>query len=271
MFDLSRFLLLANDRCNLRCKLCSESIPNHKPEPDMTVEQARKILKSFFETVDHIGKMHISGGGEPFLHARLPELIEECMVYRKQFDEFIIFTKSTITPNQELLDTLGKYSDVITVRMSCYGLYPEKERNLQQLFEANHVKYHMIKYSGEDQDYGGWVDYGDYVKYNRSEDELKRMFAECATKRDLNGNWRSRDGELHICTRSQRGMQLGLVPRVEKDYVDLLDESLSVEQKQEKIKAILTADYITACDYCSGDYGTRDKRKRYPAAEQIEK
>jgi hypothetical protein len=52
--------------------------------------------------------------------------------------------------------------------------------------------------------------------------------------------------------------------------VDLFDEKTTREEKQISFLKILNGRYITSCDYCSGDYGTSDKTKRYPAAEQLE-
>jgi organic radical activating enzyme len=266
---LSRLLLIPIDRCNLKCRLCSESIPGNKPDRDMSVKEARNILQSFFEIVDRVRILHISGGGEPFLHPQLAELVEACMKYSNRFDEFILFTNSTIYPPEKLLEVLKKYRGKAVVRTSSYGLYPEKEAALHRAFDENDVNYKVIKYHGEEQDYGGWVDYGEYAPHGRSPEELAKVFASCATRRDLDGNWRTRNGEIHYCTRSQRGTQLGLVLKNKNDYVDVFDLSSTREEKREKLRDIMNTQFLTACDYCSGDYGTSDAAKRYPAAEQI--
>ena len=86
--------------------------------------------------------------------------------------------------------------------------------------------------------------------------------------RDMGGNWRTRDGKVHWCSRSQRGMELGLIPDCPEDYVDLFDNSTRAE-KQEKFRRIANAPCLSACDRCSGDQGTDDQQKRYPAAEQM--
>jgi len=269
IFTLSRFLLIPTDRCNLRCKLCSEDIPLNKPEPNMTVPEARRILKAFFEVVDRIGIMHISGGGEPFLHKELHLLIEECIPYRKQFDSFIIFTNGTIVPPEILLKTLAKHKELITVRVSDYGIRPEYREKLYVLFDKYGVTHRKLLYHGKNQDYGGWVDYGDFSPRSRTSQELKKIYRNCASYRDLSGNWRARDGEVHFCSRAARGAQLGFIPKNKDDCVDLFDEILTREEKQKKFTAILSADYINACNYCNGDYGTDDNTKRYPAGKQL--
>jgi hypothetical protein len=87
----------------------------------------------------------------------------------------------------------------------------------------------------------------------------------------MRGNWRTRDGKVHWCSRSMRGMELGLIPDNPNDYVDLFNEKENKEQKQRKFASIANAEYISACDYCTGNHGTDDVNKRFNAAEQIKK
>jgi hypothetical protein len=64
-------------------------------------------------------------------------------------------------------------------------------------------------------------------------------------------------------------LELGLLPGFERDYVDLLDERSTKEQKQAKIRRIMNGKYLRVCDWCSGEQGTQDKTRRYPAAIQM--
>ncbi len=66
MFILEKFSLVILTRCNLKCKLCCEYVPQNKPFPDMTVEEAQKILDAAFDVADRIKTLHLTGGGEPF-------------------------------------------------------------------------------------------------------------------------------------------------------------------------------------------------------------
>ena len=52
----------------------------------------------------------------------------------------------------------------------------------------------------------------------------------------------------------------------EDDYLDLLDNKMSLEKKKEKLNELLRKKYILACDYC--DFGTKVSKK-IPVAEQI--
>lgn len=58
------------------------------------------------------------------------------------------------------------------------------------------------------------------------------------------------NGELHYCYRSAHGMDLGLIPRNESDFVNLLSgDSMEVRNK---LKNFVGLEYISACDYCNG-------------------
>lgn len=269
MFTLNKFSLIILTRCNLRCRLCCEYVPQNKPFPDMTVEQEKQILDAVFDVADHITTLHLTGGGEPFLHPQLSELVETAMIYADRFDTLMLFTNSTVPVSQALMETLIRSRDKVLVQVSRYGKSPEKEAAILQSLLNNDIRCKVANYSGEEQDFGGWVDFGPWEAQGQDVAILKKRFEACAVTRDMHGNWRTRDGKVHWCSRSQRGMELGLIPDCPEDYVDLFDPSTR-EGKQEKFRRIANAACLSACDRCSGDQGTGDVQKRYPAAEQIE-
>jgi len=235
----------------------------------MTVKEAESILSAIFNVVDRIGTLHLTGGGEPFLHPKLAELIEASMVHSDRFDKLMLFTNSTVLVSDKLIEILKRYKDKIIIQTSRYGINPAREAEIHDRLNESGAKLKVEKYYGEDQSFGGWVDFGKWESYGRTPEELSCLFNECSVTRVLHGNWRTRDGKVHWCTRSQRGMELGLIPNNPSDYIDLFDTNTSCEEKRAKFQLIAEKNYISACDYCSGDAGTTDKSKRYPAAEQI--
>jgi hypothetical protein len=180
----------------------------------------------------------------------------------------MLFTNCTISPSEKLLKTLSKYKDKLVVQVSRYGVNPARESEILAALEATGVTLKIEKYYGDDQSFGGWVDFGEWKPRNRSEPELSRIFQNCAVTRDMRGNRRTRDGKVHWCSRSQRGMDLGLIPNNTDDYVDLFDNSTR-EEKRAKFLKIANCNNLSACDYCSGDQGTDDVNKRFQAAEQV--
>ncbi len=269
MFVLNKFSLIIVTRCNLRCRLCCEYVPQNKPFPDMTVEEEKRILEAAFDVADHINTLHLTGGGEPFLHPQLSDLVDAAMAYSDRFDTLMLFTNCTVPVSQRLMETLVRNRDKILVQVSQYGKRPDREPAILQSLEDNDIRCKVVNYSGENQDFGGWVDFGPWEAQERNGDVLKQRFQNCAVTTAMRGNWRTRDGKVHWCSRSQRGMDLGLIPDCPEDYVDLFDSS-SREEKQKKFNRIAASKYLSACDRCSGDQGTDDMQKRYPAAEQLD-
>ncbi|MCQ2536829.1 MAG: radical SAM protein [Lachnospiraceae bacterium] len=268
MFTQNKFTIIIVTRCNLRCKLCCEFVPQNKPFEDIKIEECESILKEYFNVVDFVNTLHLSGGGEPFLHKELARLIESCMHYTDRFEKLMLFTNSTVILSQDLIETLTKYKDKIVVQVSHYGIKPELEMKNLEVIRSTGVTVKYLKYYGDDQYCGGWIDMGDWSERPDSNEELKAKYSNCAIHCKMLGNWRTRDGKVHICTRSQRGMELGLMPKFNDDYVDLFDDS-SVEDKRNKFIKITESNYINACKYCSGDWGTDIDSRRYPAAEQM--
>lgn len=269
MFTLNKFSLIITTRCNLRCRLCCEYIPQNKPFPDMTLEEEKQILDEAFNVVDHINTLHLTGGGEPFLHPHLAEMVETAMGYADRFDTLMLFTNDTIPASPKLLKTLTRYHEKIIVQVSQYGRDPKREQENLTLLTDHGIPCKAVKYYGDEQDFGGWVDFGPWEAQGQNKDILEHRFHSCAVTRDMHGNWRTRDGKVHWCSRSQRGMELGLIPDCKEDYVDLFDKTMSKEEQQAKFQRIAEQCCLSACDRCSGDQGTDDTSLRYSAAEQL--
>ena len=270
MFRLGKLSLVITTHCNLKCKLCCEYVPQNHAFPDMSVEEEEKILNAAFEVLDYVDTLHLTGGGEPFLHPRLPEMIETAMRYQQRFGRLMLFTNSTVPVRGALLDALRANSGKLLVQASQYGIFPEREQENAKILRDSGVACKFVKYYGDNQDFGGWVDFGPWECQHNSAEALKARFRNCAVNAAMHGNWRTRDGKVHWCSRSQRGMELGLIPDCPEDYVDLLDNSTSPEEKRDKFLAIAGKAYLSACDRCSGDQGTEDENLRHPAAEQME-
>jgi hypothetical protein len=268
MFNLGKMSLIITTRCNLRCKLCCEYIAQYKPFPDMTLDEERRILAAFFEICDHVETLHLTGGGEPFLHKQLAEMVEIAMEYSERFDRLMLFTNCTVPLAPQTLDTFKLCKEKLFIQLSRYGIKPDMEEEFVQAVLDAGIPNRIRKYYGDDQSFGGWVSFGDWNKQDKTADELAERFTKCAVTRVLHGNWRTRDGKVHWCSRSQRGMELGLIPNDNDDYVDLFDGT-SAEEKRVMFERIAKKKYLSTCDYCSGDQGTENTALRFPAAEQL--
>lgn len=268
MFMLEKFSLIITTRCNLRCKLCCEYIPQNKPFPEITVEEAERVFAAAFDVCDRIVTLHLTGG-EPFLHPKLPELINAAFKYKSKFDRLMLFTNSLVIIEPKVLDAIVRRKENIFIQLSQYGLNPEREVFVAKLLLENGIACKIEKYFGEKQSFGGWVDFGKWECYGRTRDEAIETYQSCAVTRQMRGNWRTRSGQVHWCSRSQRGVELGLIPDNADDYVDLFDEKTNRDEKRMKFQKIMHAKSLFACNYCSGDQGTTNVAKRFVAAEQV--
>lgn len=266
--ELRRSVVNITARCTLKCKLCVMGAPFYENPPHYSYEVIEKTIDKYFQLVDYVQWYEFSGG-EPFMHKDLHKMVEKTMEYSDQFDKLLILTNGTLMPSEDLMKVLKKYKDKMVIMISHYGDLSNRAEDLIELFEGIGIELDVKKYYGDEQHFGGWVDYGDFKKYNRSEEELERIFIHCgATK--MCGCFTTHGGEMHWCVPSARGMRLlGVIPRDKSDYIDLFDESLSIEEQRAKILSVNEKKYLKACDYCSGDHGTHDVTKRHKAAEQI--
>lgn len=252
-------------RCNLKCQLCGVLVPQYSCRPEMSLEQISSELKAVFEIVDQIDKLQVTGG-EPLLHPRLDSILEECFCYKSQFDKLWIFTNCTVSLKPQVESILLKYKERIVIHASDYGINQKVTKEFIQRLDDSGIPYRYLKYYGEEQYAGGWVDQGDFIAHNRSEKERKEVFRSCSHV-NRGGSWYVRNGQMHWCGRSIRGMEVGRIPDQKEDYLDIY--SGSVEERREKLETLMQAEQILACNYCNGDYGTCDMAKRHPAGEQV--
>lgn len=262
---LKKVNLTPTMRCNLKCKLCGVRVPHYEYCPQMSVKDMKVTIDAVFEIVDYVEKLQITGG-EPFMHPQLAEIISYCFTYQKQFGSLWIITNGTIPAKSEFLEVVRHYSGKIVFHVSDYGVRKGAAEDFVKSVEATGCECRYLKYFGEEQSYGGWVDQGDFICHNRDEEDLKHVFKTCSQVVS-GGFWYVRHGQMHWCGRSVRGTEVGKVPLREEDYLDVFKGTK--EERREKLKKLMQRPYITACDYCNGDYGTCDSEKRFSAGEQM--
>lgn len=245
--------------------LCGVLVPQYDYRPHMTVPEFADTLSAVFDIVDHVRKLQITGG-EPLLHTDLPRMFAECFKYADKFEKLWLFTNCSVPIREGLLNILRQNRHKVIVHCSDYGVEPGVAGGIVKMLRENEIDHKYLKYYGDAQYCDGWVDQGDFIRHFRTGEALKQVFASCAhVKRG--GSWYVRGGQMHWCGRSIRGCEVGKIPLAEKDYLDIFHGS--VGQRRQKLSALLGAEYITACDYCNGLYGTADTAQRRPAGEQL--
>lgn len=252
-------------RCNLKCRLCGVLVPQYKYRPHMTLTEFFHTLAEVFNIVDRVGKLQITGG-EPLLHAELPEMIEECFRYHERFEKLWLITNSAVPVSQRLGDVLVTHKDKLVVHISDYGVRRDVTDEMIRFFDNNGIAYKYLKYYGKEQYSDGWVDQGDFEKHDRPEAALAEVFSKCSHV-VRGGSWYVRGGQMHWCGRSIRGTELEKVQLRDEDYLDIFAGTLA--ERRGKLRKLIQSQYILACDYCNGYYGTDDIGKRHLAGEQM--
>ena len=238
-------------KCSLICKNCSNLIPCYKKRSDYDTNTLLASIKSFLECINNIVYVRLLGG-EPFLSQNLHTILKELLKSNK-IQRIEVVTNGTIVPTDKKIINLIK-NDKIIISISEYPMVDKTK--LVAFLEENKIKYRIDKMNF-------WMNYGKPEKRNKSEKELIKQFASCnnVCKSLVNG-------QIHLCPRSSHGTDLGIIKNNEKDYVNLLDENLTLEEKKEQLNKLFQKKYITACDYCI--FGTKESKK-IPVAEQIKK
>ena len=76
------------------------------------------------------------------------------------------------------------------------------------------------------------------------------------------------NGELHCCSRSFWRIKKGIIPKVEGEYVPLVDDNTSIMEKRRLLMEMYNKKSSTSCAYCVGL--RNDVPREYPA-QQIAK
>lgn len=238
-------------RCSLRCKNCSNLIPCYKKPRDYNLDMLKKSIDSFLECINKIVFVRVLGG-EPFLSKDLTEILKQ-LIDSNKVQRIEVVTNGTQVPKDKQLLNVLKNDRVVV----CISEYPiVNPAKLIETLDKNGISYRIDKMAF-------WMDYGNVKKRNKSKKELIKQYSRCNSvcKSLVNG-------QLHLCPRSSHGTDLGIIKNNEDDYLDLLDDSISLEEKKKRMNKLFKRKYITACDYC--DYGT-SKCKKVPVSEQLKK
>ena len=214
-------------------------MPFYKNPRDCDTASLVEAVDRIMRCADFIYHLEVLGG-EVFLNRDLAVIMKKLAQYDNilQID---VITNGTILPGKDLLKILKR--DNICVVVNDYGAASRKKDALLALLDEVGVRNRLNKH-------WAWADLGDFSPRKRNETQLAKLFQEC--------NFRTctelLHGELHCCPRSSHGMNTGVVPRYDGDYVNLLAEGLSVAELKERIRRLVKEKkFIRACDYCDGN------------------
>jgi hypothetical protein len=241
--------VLITSKCTLKCKLCATYAPIHPSPCNYPFEQITKSVGRFFDSIDQVRLFTISGG-EPLLHPQLPELIDYYSQFIDRMEIFEIITNGTVIPGERLLEKL-KFSDKVDIMIDDYG--PELSVKVSQIVEAfkkNGIKHRVRKYYGDDAYYGGWLDISDFSDKLRTEEENRELFARCQYTTTFKNHIFIINGTAHMCYINKQ--LLDFMPDKPDEYVDLMDDSASMEEIRAQLTGLRNRNRLSVCSYCNG-------------------
>lgn len=229
---LPRIMIMPTTLCNMKCKDCSSLLPYfHKPE-HLSMEQIVEDIETFLNGIDEC--IRITIGGEPFLYPYIEALLNY-LLSKEKFLGIMMFTNSTILPNQNVLNLLKH--DKVFVQISDYG-HLEKMGRLISVFEENGVRFNVLT----DQ---VWTDMGDTHFRGRDNKELSVTYLNCDQGKLVKS---IHNGKFHTCGRSARMLSLGSYVS-QNDYFELhKDDDPSLIRN--KLEDTYYSSYADACNYC---------------------
>lgn len=264
-FVLRRTSLTVSLICNLRCKLCAAYAPYASNREFTSIPKLLEYVRNYFKIVDYVEIFTITGG-EPLLYKELPELLDALFKFSDQFGKIEIITNGTIVPCIKLLESIKPYKDkFLRFIVDNYGdKSVSKTGEIRELLTEYNIPFEIREYTSENAYCDGWVDFGSLTEMIHTPAEAEDLFKKCAYPEKLGFCFNIIEGYLIPCPPVYRRWSFGLAN--ENEYIDLMDNSLSVDQQRRKIMAMFSAAFLKTCAYCNG---LCDDSPRFVPAEQL--
>lgn len=263
---MKRCGIIITYRCNLKCKLCTAYSPYYKKPPHFSYESLALSIDKYFSMVSFVDKFTVSGG-EPLIHDELEKIMKHLLEYSNQIGTIEIITNGTIVPKISFLKVING-CEKISFLIDDYGDHlSTKISSLEELFSKNRINYSVRNNNEINAHCNGWIDFGDFTQKWFAQEDIDGIFNKCAIPQKMNFCFTIKNGEIHPCGPSYRCMELGVIPKNENEFIDLLSENTTVNQKREKLIDIQKCSSLTACKFCNG---MCEDSPRFPPAEQLD-
>ncbi|MBD5116145.1 MAG: radical SAM protein [Ruminococcaceae bacterium] len=265
-FTMERVGIAVSEVCNLNCRLCGAYSPYRKNNYFPPVDELCDYIKRYFSIVDYVDLFSVTGG-EPLVYRQLPELMDYLLKYSDQYGKMEIYTNGTTVPSTELLQILKKYgSKFRRFVIDNYGENLSKKiHEISSVLVEFGIPYDIRDYCSSEMHCGGWVDLGKAIEKIHTHEEAAELFQKCAIAQKIRFCFDIANGNLFPCGPLFNRLNLGL-PVDDGDYINLMDDTLSIEEQRSKIFNIYNAECLGICQYCKG---MCDDSPRYKPAEQL--
>lgn len=266
MTNIKRTALNITTYCNLKCKHCLAFIPYYKDPKSMSYEEAKRTLEIYFQVVDSVEHFTVTGG-EPLLNVELNLILQETFKYLEQVTASVDFvTNGTMEIPDDILDLFEKNREKTKIVLSNYGEELSiKISSIEKKLIDRKINYRISKFYGDSLYYDGWIDFSNHSLKWENEEKRDRNAQGCIHR--LGKYFVINNGELHCCSRSFWRMKNGIIPKIEGEYVPLLNDNISINRKRELLMEMYNKKSSTSCAHCVGL--RNDVPREYPA-QQLE-
>ncbi len=234
--------VVATERCSMKCKDCSNLMQYYEKPQNSNMPTLFDTLDTFMNCVDHLYEFRVLGG-DPFMNKDLNKIVKKLVMYDNA-ENTVIYTNATILPKGENLECLK--NEKITIEITNYG--PELSRKHDELVKI--LKENKIKYRSRPP--GDWNNCGTLKYYERTEEELQRVFDNCC----MSDVTTMMDGILYRCPFAAHATNLKAAPFKKDEVVNLNNNEYDKKILKNKIRDFNKSEKpLTACSYCGGrDY-----------------
>ena len=226
--------VIVTTKCNLRCRNCSNLIPDiqHKAV-EIPFDMIKRDFDLLMSNFSYIYCLQIHGG-EPLLHSEIDKILAYVLTYKDKISIIKIVTNGTVMPSRKLLDVISRQNVVICV--SNYKINEGLREKIKTICAANHVFFMQFAESK-------WHIFKNPEKETCSISELKSRFRKCPNRMYPS----CKNGKMYLCSRLANLMTL---------QDDIADDGieLSASSKRGAIR-FLQKDYSINCAYCQVEDG----------------
>ena len=251
ILNFPRIQFVVSERCSLKCEKCTHLMQYYEKPSNVNLERAKVAFNKLLYVTGNISELRILGG-EPFMNPELYKIIRWWHDSDK-IEEFTVYTNGTIIPGSECIEELARKK--VRVRISDYLINRERIGALTETLDNYDIQYYISEYEA-------WGDAGDLNRRGRSEIVNKQIFDKCFERNCIT----FLHGKLYRCPRSAHAMNLGAMPDMKDDYVDLEEWIGGSKDLILRIKSLQNKELISACDYCDGP---STHEFNIPAAKQV--
>ena len=245
VLNLKAMDIVVTERCSMKCRDCSNLMQYYVRPQNAEINKMFKSLDRLMNSIDWLYEFRVLGG-DPFMNKEVYKIINKLVEYNN-VNYVVIYTNATIMPKNENFECLKNKKIILDI--TNYGSkLSRKHDELIKILKENNIN-HRSKFPDD------WTDSGTLKYYDRSKEELQRVFDNCCMS-DITTLMK---GVLYRCPYAANATTLNAVPFKEEEVVNLNNEKYNLETLRNKIRNFNKSNKpLTACSYCGGrDFKTR--------------